>query len=107
MDICTSIIEICKDNSWDHPQISVNAESYEQITWHDDNPNKITVDQIKAKQEKLKKAYADAKYQRDRVEKGYASIGDQLDMQYHDAKNGTTTWADHVAKVKSDFPKPD
>lgn len=37
----------------------------------------------------------------------YASIGNQLDMQYWDAVNGTTTWRDHVAKVKSDNPKPD
>ena len=106
MDICTSVIEICKANSWDAPQISVNAESYEQITWHDGNPNNITVDQIKAKQAELKTAYDNAKYQRDRAEKGYASVADQLDMQYWDAKNGTTTWADHVAKVKSDYPKP-
>ena len=37
----------------------------------------------------------------------YASIGAQLDMQYWDAVNGTTTWKDHVAKVKSDNAKPD
>ena len=37
----------------------------------------------------------------------YASIGDQLDMQYKDAVNGTTTWKDHVAQVKSDNPKPE
>jgi len=36
----------------------------------------------------------------------YGSIGDQLDMQYWDAVNGTTTWKDHIAKVKSDNPKP-
>ena len=36
----------------------------------------------------------------------YASIGDQLDMQYKDAVNGTTTWKDHVAAVKSKYPKP-
>ena len=36
----------------------------------------------------------------------YASVGDQLDMQYWDAVNGTTTWKDHVAKVKADNPKP-
>jgi hypothetical protein len=36
----------------------------------------------------------------------YGDIGDQLDMQYKDAVNGTTTWKDHVTKVKSDFPKP-
>ena len=36
----------------------------------------------------------------------YGSIADQLDMQYWDEVNGTTTWKDHIAKVKSDNPKP-
>ena len=36
----------------------------------------------------------------------YASITDQLDMQYWDAVNSTTTWKDHIAQVKSDNPKP-
>jgi len=36
----------------------------------------------------------------------YGSIGDQLDMQYHDALDGTTTWKDHVAAVKVAHPKP-
>ena len=45
------------------------------------------------------------KYKEDRV-KSFASTGDQLDMQYWDAVNGTTTWKDHISKVKSDNPKP-
>ena len=44
----------------------------------------------------------ETQYQKDRV---YPSIGDQLDMQYKDLLNGTTTWKDAVAKVKSDNPK--
>ena len=36
----------------------------------------------------------------------YASTGDQLDMQFHDAVDGTTTWKDHVAAVKAAHPKP-
>ena len=36
----------------------------------------------------------------------YGSLADQLDMQYKDAANGTTTWKDHVAKVKTDNPIP-
>ena len=35
----------------------------------------------------------------------YPSIQDQMDMQYWDAVNGTTTWKDAIAKVKSDNPK--
>ena len=51
-------------------------------------------------------------YQRQRTGKAgttdtiYASIGDQLDMQYKDAINGTTTWKDHIAAVKAKYPKP-
>ena len=36
----------------------------------------------------------------------YKDIGEQLDMQYKDNVNGTTTWKDHVAAVKSANPIP-
>tara|TARA_R100000995_G_C3382537_1_gene76658 strand:- start:14 stop:337 length:324 start_codon:yes stop_codon:yes gene_type:complete len=36
----------------------------------------------------------------------YFSIQEQLDMQYWDAVNGTTTWKDHVTAVKAKYPKP-
>jgi hypothetical protein len=39
-------------------------------------------------------------------QEAYGSITDQLDMQYWDSVNGTTTWKDHVEQVKSDNPKP-
>ena len=35
----------------------------------------------------------------------YPSIGDQLDLQYHDAVNGTSTWRDAIAAVKSKYAK--
>ena len=43
-----------------------------------------------------------AQYRRD----AYPSIGDQLDMQYKDAANSTTTWKDAIAAVKSKYAKP-
>ena len=43
-----------------------------------------------------------AEYRRE----AYGSIGDQLDMQYHDSVNGATTWLDHVTAVKAKYPKP-
>ena len=36
----------------------------------------------------------------------YASVQEQLDMQYWDAVNGTTTWKDHISAVKAKNPKP-
>jgi hypothetical protein len=38
-------------------------------------------------------------------QRAYPSINEQLDMQYHDEINGTTTWKDAIAKVKTDNPK--
>ena len=52
--------------------------------------------------DRLESEYDANQYQRDRQ---YPSIGDQLDMQYHDQLNGTTTWKDAIAKVKADNPK--
>ena len=36
----------------------------------------------------------------------YPSLEEQMDMQYWASVNGTTTWKDAIAKVKSDNPKP-
>jgi hypothetical protein len=60
--------------------------------------------EIDAEVIRLQAEYDAKKYQRDRT---YTSIGDQLDMQYWDQVNGTTTWKDAIAKVKSDNPKPE
>jgi hypothetical protein len=40
-------------------------------------------------------------------EAAYPSIQEQLDMQYWDLVNGTTTWADSIAAVKTANPKPE
>ena len=40
-------------------------------------------------------------------QEAYLPIAEQLDMQYWDGVNGTTNWADHIAQVKADNPKPE
>ena len=64
----------------------------------------VTWSQVKTALDTLQAEYDALQYQRDRQ---YPSIGDQLDMQYHDELDGTTTWKDAVAKVKADNPKPE
>tara|TARA_R100001015_G_C4565037_1_gene124162 strand:- start:109 stop:405 length:297 start_codon:yes stop_codon:yes gene_type:complete len=73
----------------------------------DANNNSIILDQSKIDEARatLNAEYATLEYSRKRVEQ-YASVEDQLDMQYWDSVNGTTIWKDHIAKVKSDNPKP-
>jgi len=79
------------------------ADADGNVNWkdgHETTAQETTA--INAKVIELQAEYDVLQYQRDRQ---YPSIGDQLDMQYWDAKNGTTTWKDAVAKVKSDNPK--
>ena len=73
----------------------------------DKDGKSVTLDAVKvaAARKALDDAAAAIKYKSDRAA-AFASIGDQLDMQYWDAVNGTSTWKDHVAKVKADNPKP-
>ena len=68
----------------------------------DDKLISLDEDAISTEMIRLQDEYDALQYQRDRQ---YPSIGDQLDMQYWDQVNGTTTWKDAVAKVKSDNPK--
>jgi len=72
------------------------------IIWKDDAKDLPSDAEIDAEVKRLQAEYDANQYQRDRQ---YPSIGDQLDMQYHDQLDGTTTWKDAIAKVKSDNPK--
>ena len=71
---------------------------YSNLKLNDDTATMPTEDEVNAKIAELQ-VIEDRKL-------AYGSIADQLDMQYWDGVNGTTTWADHIAQVKSDNPKP-
>jgi len=77
----TSVVKIIGDTAYD---VDGNEVSYDQTE----------VDNL----------IASKQYQEDRQ---YPSIGEQLDMQYWDLVNGTTTWKDTIAQVKADNPKPE
>jgi hypothetical protein len=82
-------------------EVSVSGDDINTITW-ENGTTPIPKADIEAKMVEVQADYDAKQYQRDRV---YPSIGEQLDMQYWDSVNGTTTWKDAVAKVKSDNPK--
>ena len=77
-------------------------DDYETIRWTADA--KCTKDQWETAKAELQAEYDANQYQRDRQ---YPTWQEQMDMQYHDELNGTTTWKDAVAKVKADNPKPE
>lgn len=69
------------------------------------NPVAINMSLYDAEVARMEAEYESQAYARARAE-AYASLVDQLDMQYWDSVNGTTTWADHIASVKAAHPKP-
>ena len=73
----------------------------ERLEFNDDDYAQAKIDLGNSKWDKQENGYKSAR------QEAYGSIADQLDMQYWDAVNGTTTWKDHVAQVKSDNPKPE
>ena len=93
--------------------VSTEFEVHSSMTWVDcDDTVKSGYDykdgkftDPRALTDEQKAAQAAVQYKSDR-KNAYAAITDQLDMQYWDLVNGTTTWKDHVAKVKADNPKP-
>ena len=64
----------------------------------------ISKSDIEAKQVELQAVYDAKDYQRKRADE-YPSWQEQMDMQYHDTVNSTTTWIDAIKAVKDKFPK--
>jgi len=81
--------------------ITINETFYNENVFSKNKPSWIDVNLIISE---LKTAYANKQYKRNRA-KEYPSIQEQLDMQYWDSVNGTTTWKDAITKVKTDNPK--
>jgi hypothetical protein len=69
--------------------------------------NQVTIDELLVATEitRLEADYAAKQYQRDRAA-AYPSLAEQMDMQYWDSVNGTTVWADTIAAIKQEHPKP-
>ena len=77
----------------------------DDLEWLDTEQTQPTEAEITAEVTRLQAEYDNNAYQRQRAT-AYPTIQEQLDMQYWDGVNGTTIWADTVASVKSENPKP-
>ena len=95
-------------------KIYANLRLHEKI-WNDDGTELIdnpvtelpTESVVNTKLAELQAAW-DLEYNsyKSKRREAYPSQQEQFDMQYWDQVNGTTTWKDAIAKVKSDYPKP-
>ena len=79
--------------------ISINGDTQETIVAKDKDGNTVSINWTNVN------AWEDPDQYKYNREAEYPSWQEQMDMQYHDTVNGTTTWKDAIAKVKSDNPK--
>ena len=77
-------------------------DSVDKIDWLE-GTTPIAKSSIEAKIAEQQAAY-DNDYVRKRQE-AYPGVWDQLDMIYWDQVNGSTTFKEAIAKVKTDYPK--
>ena len=88
------------------PGCAYHADGDEILEWLTPDISQPSEEDIQAKMDELEAEYEANQYQRDRKPE-YPSITDQMDMQYHDAVDGTTTWQEAVQAVKDAHPKPE
>ena len=100
-DINLALLQLGK--SANRYRLDQNVTPHKIIEWDSANSDsQPTDDELNAAYTAWKNAN---EYKRNR-ENSYPSLQEQMDMQYWDSVNGTTTWKDAIAKVKSDNPKP-
>ena len=93
INIAQAILAIKSD-----AQVSVSGDDIDTLEWHDNNPTKITNQQILAKQSELQ-ALEDIY---DNRRKEYGTVVSQLDEIYH---NGLDSWKARIANIKLNNPK--
>jgi len=79
--------------------VTINGDSKTNIVAVDASGNDVTINWTDVE------AWTDPDAYKIKRQIEYPSVQDQLDMQYWDNVNSTTTWKDTIAKVKSDNPK--
>ena len=92
---CRTELQALRDGDGIYKQVN-----NERLPISDDDFEQKVIDCANSKFNQQENGYKTARSE------AYGSVQDQLDMQYWDGVNGTTLWADHIAQVKADNPKP-
>lgn len=87
---------------------TIIGNNYDTLVWQEEGSNPPTLQEIEVKFAEMLTAKNASEYARDRAT-AYPKIADQLDMLYHDIKNGTLNsgaWIQTIEAVKTEYPKP-
>ena len=93
---CRTELQALRDGDGIYKQVN-----NERLPISDSDFEQMVIDCANSKFDEQQNGYKTAR------QEAYGSVQDQLDMQYWDSVNGTTNWADHIAQVKADNPKPE
>ena len=93
---CRTELQALRDGDGIYKQVN-----NERLPISDDDFEQMVIDCANSKFDEQQFGYKTAR------QEAYESIANQLDMQYWDSVNGTTTWVDHIEQVKTDNPKPE
>ena len=98
-DITLALIQLGKSEK-NRVRLSQSIPPHEILEWDSSNPDSQPTD------DEINTAYTAWKNANGHKQnRSYPSWQEQMDMQYWDSVNGTTTWKDAIAKIKSDNPK--
>lgn len=79
--------------------VTIQGNTEKNIVAFDKDNNEVTIDWKKAN------AWKDPNEYQYKRKNEYPRIEEQLDMQYHDLLNNTTTWKNAIKTVKDKYPK--
>ena len=74
-----------------------------RIDWQDESKSQPSDADIEAKLKELQDEYDSQEYARNR--KAEYDALNQLEMQFDDKEDGTTTWEDAIKAIKAKYPK--
>ena len=100
-DITLALIYLGKTNN--RYLLDQSVPPHKILEWDSSNSDsQPTNDELNA----ASSAWKTANDYKQKREDSYPDWKSQMDMQYWDSVNGTTTWKAAIAKIKSDNPKP-
>jgi glucan phosphoethanolaminetransferase (alkaline phosphatase superfamily) len=100
VDIGSVLLKLTPNALW-----RLENNDYSTVVWMSPEIEQPTVEQVNAEMARQEAEKLANQYKSLRANE-YPSMQDQLDMQFWDAQNGTTTWQDAINAVKNKYPKP-
>lgn len=86
--------------------LTLDPTTHEVFEWDGPRPVRSESGVLLDPRTPLQKVASTHRQYATRRRREYPTLRAQLDMMYHDAMDGTTTWVDEITRIKTKYPKP-